>query len=273
MVLVTPNDLTLRPPRITASRFREVLSAHRSPATAESSNIWNLLTAGEVDPSFALGQFLVESIYGTSGFAVTTKSWGNMLWDPTWTGDRPKYTRTVSSGASYTYAKYDNWAQGVEDYVEYVRRYAVTPDNRYGGITNTIDKATARWVGDPLLSEDHQRYVSVLISAINNEYEFIPNTFVEVGDKMIFAGPAAVQTATKYPVLNGTALYRGTNGDLLKYASFTTAVANCRFLGPVGQPWTDVKWNWGAVIVGTSAADKVGTIVYIKNPDPQKVIK
>jgi hypothetical protein len=224
--------------------------------------------AGNVDPSFALGQFLVESLYGTAGHAKVTLSWGNILWDANWTGDQPKY----APGNGYTYAKYSSWTEGASDYVEYVNRYAVTEDYKYHDTCETIDKCTARWTGAELDDPGHLKYVSILINAINNEYEYVPNTFVEVGDKMIYAGNAAVTTATKYPVKNGTALYRGTNGDLLKYASFTTSVANCRFLGPVGQPWTDAKWAWGAIIVGTSAADSKGTIVYIKNPDKTKVI-
>lgn len=269
MALTTPNDLTLRAPRITASKFKSILIAHHSPAAAESAAIWQLLVDGGVDPSFALGQFLVESLYGTAGHAVVTKSWGNILWDSAWTPDQPKY----APGNGYTYAKYDSWTEGVSDYVEYVSRYAATPDSRYGGICDTIDKCTARWTGAPLTDTGHKRYVSILINAINDEYEFVPGLFIEVGDKMIYAGKAAIKTATTYPVKNGTALYRGTNGDLLKYASFDTSTANCRFLGPVGQPWTDKAWAWGAIIVGTTSADPDGTIVYIKSPDPLKVIR
>lgn len=268
MALVTPTDLTLRPPRITLSKFKTILKDHRSPALPEADAIWALLLAGNVDPSFALGQYLVESLYGTAGHAKVTLSWGNILWDRNWTGDQPKY----SPGNGYTYAKYDSWTEGVSDYVEYVNRYAITPDYRYGNTCETIDKCTARWTGAALDDPGHLKYVSILINAINNEYEFVPETFIEVGDKMIYAGKAAVKTSTTYPVKNGTGLYRGTNGDLLKYASFNTAVANCRFLGPVGQPWTDATWTWGAIIVGTSAADPNGTIVYIKNPDKTKVI-
>ena len=271
VALVQLDDLTLRSPRINYERFRDILARKPSPALSEAKPIWDLLIAGGVDPSFALGQFLVESIYGTAGHAKVTKSWGNILWDAAWTPTRDKY----APGNGYTYAKYPNWTEGAEDYVAYVRRYAETVDNRYGGVTDTIDECTARWVGDPLDSEEHKRYVSVLLSAINDDYEHVPNSFVDVGDRMIYAGKAGITSKARYPLKNGTAAYRGTDGTLLKYVSFgdgsSTLVTDVRFLGPVGQPWTDTTWAWGAFVFGTSAADPQGTIAYIKNPDPKKV--
>lgn len=266
MTLRRPEDLTLAPARISAARFRDVLAVHASPVRADADSIWAILTGNGVDPSFALGQFLVESIYGTRGHAVTTKSWGNMLWDSRWTSTRQKY----SPGNGYTYARYPNWAESVVDYCSYIRRYAVTADARYGGITDTIDKATARWVGDPLLSEEHERYLRVLLAAINDEYEFVPGTFTEVGDAMISVADSAVTSTRRYPVPNGTELCRGTNGDVYKLASFSTPVGLCRFLGPVGQPWSDPVWAWGAVIVGVARAGGP-TVFYIRNPDKAKV--
>lgn len=271
MALVQLDDLTLRAPRINYQRFRDILAEQRSPALNEAQPIWDLIIGGGVDPSFALGQFLVESLYGKAGHAKVTKSWGNILWDKAWTPTREKY----APGNGYTYAKYSNWTEGARDYVAYVKRYATTVDTRYGGVTDTIDECTARWVGDALDSEEHKRYVSVLLAAVNDYYEHVPNTFVDVGDRMIFAGKAAITSKARYPIKNGTAAYRGTDGTLLKYVSFGSGdediVTQVRFLGPVGQPWTDAEWAWGAFVFGTSAADKDGTVAYIKDPDPKKV--
>lgn len=276
MELVKPTDLTLRPARITHDRFKQILSEQKSPALPYVDHIWTVLIDQGVDPSFALAHFQVESLYGKAGHAKVTHSWGNILWDAAWTPNAPKY----APGNGYTYAVYDNFGASIVDYAAYVNRYAVTADARYGGITDTIDEATARWTGAGSLTDaGHLRYVSIMLNNINTYYEYVPNTFVEVGDKMIQVGSADVKTSTRYPVKNGTALYRGTNGDLLKYASFgngsPSTVGLCRFLGPVGQPWSDKTWAWGAVIVGTSTggSDPLGNIVYIQNPDPKKVVK
>lgn len=271
MTLVKSTDLTLTPPRIPAARFKEILQKHRSPALGEADVIYRLLINGGVDPSFMLGQFLVESLYGTAGHAIVTKSVGNILWDAAWTPDVPKY----SPGNGYTYAKYPNWTEGAADYVEYVNRYAVTADYRYGDTCETIDKATARWTGASLTEPGHLRYVSILINAINSEYEYVPGVATEEGDIMIFApDSAAIDSKYRYPVKNGTALYRGTSGDLLKYASFgdgrPSTTGNCKFFGPAGQPWSDAKWAWGTVLVGIGG---VYRLCYIKEPIKTSVAK
>lgn len=201
---------------------------------------------------------------GLQEIASTTTSSGTFFSDG--------YGSHNSPGNGYTYASYDDWTTGAEDYAAYVKRYATTADERYGGVTNTIDECTARWVGDPLDSDDHRRYVSVLLGAINDDYEFVPGAFVEVGDEMIYAGKAQATSAMRYPVKSNTALFRGTDGALLKYASFANeGTGICRFFGPVGQPWDDAHWAWGLVMVGTSAADPAGTLCYIKDPDKKLV--
>jgi hypothetical protein len=275
MVLTTASDLTLRPARITKDKFISILRAHGSPALAEAGPIWDLLINGGVDPSFALGQYHVESLMGKSGYARTTKSWGNMLWDAAWTGDQPKYH---PSGSAYTYALYDSWTEGVADYVEYVRRYAVTLDYATHAVSDTIWTETSRWTGHPAGDVGHEQYVQIILSLINDEFEFVPGAFIEVGDKMIDVDLSAITTTKKYPVKNGTYLYRGTTGDVLKIASFGTKLPDgsaggmCQFLGPVGNRWADTKWAWGAIVVGVSTLGGAKTVVYIKDPVKASVV-
>jgi hypothetical protein len=261
---VRPTDLTLRPPRIALEWFADILDDHGSPARGEAAPIWDLLIAGGVDPSFALGQFHVESLMGKSGYAAITRSWGNMYYDGQWTSTAGKYR----PGNGATYAAYPTWRAGVVDYVAYLQRYATTVDVRYGGVTDTIDKATARWVGDPLDSPEHERYVRVLLSQINDEYE-AGLGFVEVGDAVISVDLSNITTSKRYFVPNGTELCRGTDGDVIKLASFAGTGGLCRFLGPVGAKWTDTVWPWGAVIVGIK--DVGLRVVYIANPKPALV--
>lgn len=70
----TPNvrDLTHSEPGITLATFRTLLRSKNSPAYPEAEAVYALLVNGEVDPSFALAQFRIESQYGTSGYAKET---------------------------------------------------------------------------------------------------------------------------------------------------------------------------------------------------------
>lgn len=264
--LATLTDKTLQPSRIDYDTFRGVLVEFRSPARGAAQSIYDQLVAGGVDATFALAQFLAESNYGTRGFAATTKSWANILWDAAWTPTRPKTTFQVGS-ATYTYATYASFEESISDYVAYLQRYATTTDRRYGD-SSVIDGACARWVGNALASEDHKRYVSTVINAMNR-YIVVPGTFYETRDLMIYAGKAQVDSKARYPIANGTALYRGTDGSLLKYFNGTAGLA--KFFGPVNQPWSDATWAWGMVRIGTSSADPEGTLCYVKNPAKSKV--
>jgi hypothetical protein len=262
---------TLALPRISAIKFRQLLVSKNSPAVPESSAVYASLVNNGVDVSFALAQFRVESQYGTAGFAKSTGSWGNMLWDanlckhakPIGTATVPYVTKTTSSGATYTYATYTSYVDAVEDYSNYLHWYI----SQYG--LTTIYGATARWIGKVPGSEFNLTYVDTVINDMT-KYEYDPGDFYEVGDKMIYAGPSfdrlTGKLVQKYPVVEGsTVLYKGTDGTVLKTYQGTSG--NAWFLGPVQGSWT-----WGAIIIGTSWADADATIVYIKNPDKNKVI-
>jgi hypothetical protein len=189
-----------------------------------------------------------------------------MLWDASLTPTRAKY----SPGNGYTYARYDTWADGVVDYQKFVNHYAVTIDPRYSAtVCDTIDECCARWQGDPSAAKTHDTYVQIILNLINDEFEFVPGAFVETGDKMISISSSGITSTKRYFIKNGTPLFRGTNGDVLKLAAFAGTGGNCRFLGPVNQPWSDTKWAWAAAIVNVK--DKGETVIYLQNPDKTEV--
>lgn len=271
MALMKASDLTLRPARISLATFKAILQSHGSPALPEAAAIWTILTVSGVDPSFALGQFQAESIMGKAGWATKTHSWGNMVMDPF---NMPPDQATYSPGNGRTYASYPNWTEGAKGYVSTVVRYAATADPRYGsGFSDTIDKATARWTAKKLTDPNHLSYVQVIVNLVNNEIEYVPGLYIEAGDTMIDVSQSGATTALRYPVANGTPLYRGPDGDVLKLASFASSPAICRFVGPAGATakYEDTTWAWGVIIVNVSGLGE--REVYIKNPDKAKVTK
>ncbi len=264
------NSPTLAAPRISAIKFRQLLQSKNSPAVPEATAVYANLVNNGVDVSFALAQFRVESQYGTAGFAKETGSWGNMLWDsnlclhakPIGTNTVPYVTKTTSSGAKYTYATYTSYVDAVEDYSNYLHWY-ITKYN-----LTTIYGATARWIGKIPGSTFHISYVNTVINDMT-DYEYDPGEFFEVGDKMIYGGPAfdrnTGRIVQKYPIANGTTLYKGTDGTILK--TYSGATGNAWYLGLAQGSKT-----WGVICIGTPWADADATWCYIKDIDPKKII-
>ena len=211
-----------------------------------------------MDPSFALAQFRVESQYGTSGYAKETGSWGNMLYDSSLT---ILASGKYSPGNGYTYATYDDYQDAIRDYCRYIHWYK----DEYN--LSTIYGATARWIGKPQGSAGHLNYINIIIDDMIN-YEY-PDGGYESGDKMVYAGPSLDRVegklTQKYPISYGMQLYRGTDNSPLK-----------RYTGKAGNAWwlgfVNGGTEWGTVFIGTSVADPDATLVYIKNPDPNKII-
>lgn len=258
-MIPTQDSLTLAPPRITKARFKQLLQTKNSPAVPESDAVYDILVAQGVDVSFALAQFRVESQYGTAGYAKITGSWGNMLHDDHLTTHEDG-TYTPSNG--YTYATYANYVDAITDYCTYIHWYK----DQYN--LDTIYEATARWIGKVPGSSGHISYVTIIVNDMI-EYEY-PQGGYESEDEMIYFGAAfdrAVgRIVQKYPVTSGLTLYRGTNDSfvLKKYS------------GKDGLAWwlgfVNGGTAWGAIVIGTSSADPDATIVYIKNPDPNKIV-
>lgn len=90
---------------------------------------------------------------------------------------------------------------------------------------------------------------------------------------MIDTSRAKPSSAERYSVANGTPLYRGPGGDILKLASFASSPALCRFMGPAGATaaYDDPVWSWGTVIVNVSGLGE--REVYIKNPSKARVTR
>ena len=254
-------------PRISAARFKALLKTKNSPAVPESDGIYDILEAEGVDPSFALAQFRVESQYGTSGIAKVTGSWGNMLYDSDLTilsGD------PYAPGNGYTYATYNSYHEAITDYCRYLAWY----ESEYG--LDTIYEATWRWLGPgkPIGNPGHLSYVSTVVNDMI-EYEYPEGTFYDTGDQMIYAGGSIGVTEGKlngtlkrrYPVIRGvTRLYKGPS----------EAMYHKTFDGTTGSAWYLGEMNgsnaWGAVIIGIKNLDPNGSIVFIKDIDPAKII-
>jgi len=256
MALPNPQSLTHARPRITAVKFKSLLKTKNSPAVSESDAVFSILAEKNIDPSFALAQFRVESQYGTAGHAKVTGSWGNMLYD--------EHLTILASGKyspenGYTYATYSNYRYAITDYCRYLDWYL----DEYR--LSTIYGATARWLGKTPGESGHTSYVNIIINDMI-EYENPEGIFYESGDKMIYTnnGLKGDRITNRYLLSVGTVLYRGTNGDVLKKYSGVTSKA--LWLGLVNG-----AKDWGMLMVKTSSADETGTLVYIKNPDLSKI--
>lgn len=256
MALPNPQSPTHTEARITAAKFKSLLKTKNSPAVPESDEVFAILVQNNIDPSFALAQFRVESQYGTSGYAKITGSWGNMLYDEHLT---LLASGKYSPGNGYIYATYDNYKDAIIDYCRYLDWYR----DEYN--LPTIYGATARWIGKKQGEPGHTSYVNIIIGDMV-DYEHPEGSFYESGDKMIYTQGAlkSDRIIKRYLLSTGTSLYRGTNGDLLKKYSGTTSKA--LWLGLVNG-----AKDWGMIMVKTSSADETGTLVYIKNPDLKKV--
>jgi hypothetical protein len=269
MALPTKDSPTLAAPRITAARFKQLLQTKNSPSVSDSDRVYQRLVEQDVDVSFALAQFRVESQYGTAGYAKETGSWGNMLWDKNLTLLASGKVTKVTSSGTYTYATYLNYENAILDYCRYIHWYISQYD------LLTIYDATGRWIGHTG-DAGHLAYVQNIINDMIN-YEYPAGTFYEVGDKMVYTGKYIDRTTgrllAKYPVKDGTEVFKGTDGTVLKNVDWGNdangnpiLVKDAWFLGPVQG-----SWAWGTILLGTSLADINGTEVYIKNPDQSKV--
>lgn len=253
------DSLTHTAPRITQDKFASLLKAKNSPAYDEAHAIYDELVLQNVDPSFMLAQYRVESQMGTAGWAVQTQSIGNMLWDANLCLNA---VGQFAATNGYTYAKYLNQLSATKDYCNYLAWYR----DHYG--LTTIYGATARWIGKTPGSQFHLIYLDTIINDMT-KFEFEPGDFYEVGDRMIYGGPSFDKTTgrivQKYPVVEGkTILYKGTDGTVLK--TYQGPSSDAWFLGPVQG-----SWSWGVICIGTPYADKDVTWCYIKSPDKTKV--
>lgn len=143
---------------VTPSAFRSVLIRRNSPAIIEANAIYEVLVGAGIDPAVFLGQFAAESSYGTSGYARTTRSPGNIVISrpllPHWTrafGGRP-----WKAPNGRTYAAFLNWRNGTRAYVALMQSY------RLRGWARTIATMASRWLG--MADATHSGYVHNIVT-------------------------------------------------------------------------------------------------------------
>ncbi len=111
-------------PSISAIKILQVLQSYNSPAaTADfAADLYDLGIKYGVNPAYALGFFAFESQCGTAGIAVTTRSLGNVRYNP--------------SGSPVTYTQYNgfrqyaSWRDGAEDWYWVIRTYYLNAGTR-----------------------------------------------------------------------------------------------------------------------------------------------
>ena len=144
------------PAYCTLDWFKGVLSAHGSPALGEAQAIYNEFVATGFNLEIALGQFAAESAYGTKGYAVTTKSWGNQLYASWLSGHAVPY----SPGNGYTYARFASWADSVTwGYIPLMTAY-----NKAG--YTTLGTMAAHWLGATVGDARWTAYTNNIMNAM-----------------------------------------------------------------------------------------------------------
>lgn len=236
--------LTHAAPRITELTFANALTETDGrifKGSEETGAIWNTLLKHGVDPSFALGQFWTESLYGTAGWNIWSeppmRSWGNVLYLNSSLRDDPTVTSYPASNG-YVYTSYPNWTKGVEDYCLLLEKYAKqTNDPRYGD-TSRIYGATAKWMGKAPGTEEHLRYLDVVLGRMDR-YDARPPF---EGEMLINSGANAdikFSTNKRYVIKSGDRWYLKPGGSV-SYAF--RADGDAIFFGQVqGTSWFAIR--------------------------------
>lgn len=256
------------PPRITELTFANALSEGPRffKGVEETGTIWKTLLSYGVDPSFALGHFWVESLFGTAGWNIWAdpplRSWGNILYVNSSLRDRAGVTEYKASNG-YDYAAYPDWTTGVEDYCLLLGKYRDhSPDYRYGD-TSIIKGATAKWMAKVPNSDQHLNYLEIVLSRMSR-YDSRPDF---EGDMFISFASGMVYTSSKrYEVKTGERWYP-TAGGSVSYPIATGGKAV--FLGQVhGSSWVAVQIRTGRFSPDGKTRPVVG---YVPNFDAKRV--
>jgi hypothetical protein len=177
-------DRIIAGPTLSEASFVDRLRAVGSPALPEGASIYRKLVAGGVNPAFALGTFHAESHSGTSGYAVTTKNWGNILY---YAWEVPYGAVPYAPGNGYTYAMYPDWLSSVRAYVQLLRRYDAS------GYT-TVSSASAHWLGTAQGSARHLRYLDGITAAMS----ILPDDAVPVMTSLTVPGSSRATVAVAW---------------------------------------------------------------------------
>lgn len=254
-------------PRITELTFANALleGPHVFPGIDEVGLIWKVLGDGGVDPSFALGHFWVESLYGTAGWNIwaTPKlhSWGNILYENTTIKGEPGVVKYAASNG-YNYTGYPDWTTGVRDYVGLIGKYRdQAPDQKYGD-TSLIDNATAKWTSKTLTSEVHLNYLDIVLGRMTR-YDIRPDW---EGELAIYTPGTIYATNKRYAVHAGDRWHLKPGGSTsYAFKAASTAIS----LGQVaGTSWQAIR-----VLTARLSTDGVTrpVIGFLPNFDPNRL--
>jgi hypothetical protein len=155
--LARASDRIKAGPTLTETSFIARLRTVGSPALPEGSAIYRTLVAGGINPAFALGVFQAESSSGKSGYARTTKNWGNILY---YSWEVAYHAVPYAPGNGYTYASYPTWLASIQAYVNLLGRYDAAG-------YPTVSQASARWLGTYEGSDRHMPYLRNITSTMS----------------------------------------------------------------------------------------------------------
>lgn len=259
--------LTHSAPRITELTFADALSEGPRVFTgmSEIGSIWQVLIDAKVDPSFALGQFWVESLFGTAGWNIWSDpplhSWGNILYPNSTVRGTPGVGQySASNGYHYTY--YPDWTTGVRDYVGLLDQYAKSGVSTQYGDLRTIDGATAKWTAKDPDSTAHLNYLDIVLGRMARydgraDWE---------GDTLLTTSGITYNTNKRYAIKAGDRWYPKAGGATsYEFRSDSTAI----YLGEVSGT------SWGAIRVITARFSSDGkskpVIGYIKGVKASRI--
>lgn len=255
-------------PRITELTLANALTETKArvfQGAEEHETIWTTLLQYGVDPSFALGQFWTESLYGTAGWNIWSeppmRSWGNVLYVNSHLHDRSGVTAYKASNG-FTYTAYPDWTTGVEDYCMLLADYAKNHDDRRYGDTALVYGASAKWMAKVPGSEEHLRYLDVVLGRMNR---YDARTPFE-GDMAIYGTGITYTTNKRYAVKTGDRWYLKPGGAV----SYTfKADGSGYFLGQVnGTSWLAIRVMTARLSSDGKARAVIG---YLANFDPKRV--
>lgn len=254
-------------PRITELTFANALIEGPKvfPGAYEIAAIWKTLVGVGVDPSFALGQFWIESLFGTDGWNVWSEpalmSWGNVLYPNSSVRDRAGVTEYVASNG-FHYTAYPDWTTGVEDYCLLLGKYRdQSPDARYGD-TAEIDGATAKWAAKSPTSTSHLNYLDIVLGRMTR-YDTRPDW---EGELAIYTPDTTYSSNRRYAIHAGDRWYLKPGGN----TSYVFKAASTAIL--MGQV---AGSSWCAIRVLTARLSGDGktrpAIGYLPNFDPRRM--
>lgn len=258
---------THAPPRITELTFANALIEGPKvfPGAYEIGAVWKQLVGSGIDPSFALGHFWVESLFGTAGWNIwsTPKlmSWGNILYPNCSVKDVAGVTE-YSASNGFHYAAYPDWTTGVEDYCLLLGKYLDhAPDSKYGD-TSTIYGATAKWTAKTPGSESHLKYLDIVLGRMTR-YDIRPKW---EGELAIYSPGTVYTTNRRYLVKPGDRWFTKPGGN----ASYMfKAGGNSYFMGQVaGTSWCAIRVNTARLSTDGKTRPAIG---YLPNFDPKRL--